>query len=54
MKSKNSPEYKAWWNSLSPSSRFNILFMRRTNLLAILIFVVGILAKVIYEFGFKR
>ena len=34
---------------LSKSSRFNIRFMRRTNMLAVGMFVVGILIKVIAE-----
>jgi hypothetical protein len=32
---------------LSPSSRFNLRFMRRTNMLAILMFVGGLIYKLI-------
>jgi hypothetical protein len=35
---------------LSKSSRFNLLFMRRTNLLAITMFVFGILGKLLYNY----
>lgn len=34
---------------LSPSSRFSLRFMRRTNMLAIIMAVGGILIKVVYE-----
>lgn len=34
---------------LSKSSRFNLRFMRRTNMLAVGIFVIGILVKLIAE-----
>ena len=33
---------------LTASSRFNLLFMKRTNLLAVIMFVVGITAKLVY------
>lgn len=36
---------KAETDKLSPSSRFNLRFMKRTNLLAIFIFVTGMLVK---------
>jgi hypothetical protein len=39
---------------LSASSRFNLRFMKRTNWLAIIIFVGGITVKVIYEVFFRR
>jgi hypothetical protein len=38
---------------LSGSSRFNIRFMKRTNMLAIFMFVFGILGKIIYNYFFK-
>lgn len=37
---------------LSGSSRFNIRFMKRTNMLAIFMFVFGILGKIIYNVFF--
>jgi hypothetical protein len=33
---------------LSAASRFNLRFMKRTNMLAISMFIVGILAKLIH------
>ncbi|GIV23252.1 MAG: hypothetical protein N3A68_02210 [Bacteroidia bacterium] len=34
---------------LSGSSRFNLLFMRRTNFISLSLFVVGILLKLLWE-----
>lgn len=42
------------FDKLSPSSRFNLRFMRRTNWLAIIIFFGGITAKIIYEVFFNK
>ena len=39
---------------LSSSSRFNIRFMKRTNMLAIFMFVFGILGKIIYNLFFAN
>ncbi len=33
---------------LSAASRFNLRFMKRTNMLAISMFVIGILAKLVH------
>lgn len=42
------------FNKLSPSSRFNLRFMKRTNWLAIIIFFGGITIKIVYELFFKN
>lgn len=39
---------------LSKSSKFNILLMKRTNRLAIFMFVAGILFKIIQHVFFKK
>lgn len=45
---------KEEFEKLSPSSRFNIRFMKRTNWLAIVIFLGGITIKIVYELFFKK